>query len=249
MAALALEYSDPTLEEAPNDAVDILTAIGSVPEIRSAMYAAGMTDDDVAEGRALLLATLAEPTGADPTVDDEGARNQRAAMAALDNWDEPNFMRFKAMFARRFPSACDYVFNNLAATRGKESVKGIALFLARINHLDNGTDPVRKDSKKEDKKAVAMLAKRGLDEAERKRLDDLVQVALGPTEAAVIVTPVVDPAIRRERLLALKLWNNEWGGTARAVIHKRAYLIRMGLATRRVSKKGESEPKPNDPTE
>lgn len=63
MAALAQEYSDVTLEEVPILVVDILTAIGSVPEIRNIMYAAGMGDEDVIEGRNLLLGTLAEPTG------------------------------------------------------------------------------------------------------------------------------------------------------------------------------------------
>lgn len=245
MAMLALEYSDTTLEEAPSDALLLLTAIGAVPEIRDAMYAAGMNDEDVIEGRNLLLATVAEPLGKAPVMDDEAARNQRAAQTELDDWDEPNFMRYKAFLVRHFPSAAEYVFDNLAASRGAESVKGVATFNARVDHLENGTDPTRKDSKKEDKKAVAMLAKRGLTPEVRKHLAQLVKVALGPTGAASQPAPTVDPAQRRERLVAVKLWHNEWAATARAVIHKRAYLIRMGLASRRPSKKSE----PEKPTE
>jgi hypothetical protein len=200
-----------------------------------------MTDADVSEGSSLLLAVLAQPEGTRPVVDDEPARNQRAAVAALDSWDEPNFQRFKAALARRFPAAGEYIFRDLSASRGVESVKGVATFLARVDHLDNGTDPDRKESKKEDKKAVALLAKRGLTPDERTRLTELVKVALGPTGAAVTSRPRVDPAQRKARLLALKLWHNEWSATGRAVIHKRSYLIRMGLASRRVAKREKAE--------
>ena len=110
-----------------------------------------------------------------------------------------------------------------------------------------GTDPTRADSKKEDKKAVALLAQRTFTPAERKRLSDLVEVALGSTGPLAAPGVANDPALRRERLLALKLWYNEWATTARAVIRKRVYLIRMGLASRRRSKKAKPTPPASTP--
>ncbi len=233
MPSDSASYSDKTLQETPTDATRLLHAIGAVPEIRDIMYAAGMTDDDIIEGRELLLATLAEPSSSKPVVDDEAGKAQRAAMAELDNWDEPNFMRFKAALERRFPSAAQYIFDDLSASRGVQAVQGVATFLARVEHLDKGTDPARSNSKKQDKKAVALLASRGLTEAERKRLQELVHVALGPADAPATTPPAPVPSQRRERLVALKLWYNEWATTAHAVIRKRNHLIRMGLASRR----------------
>ena len=55
---------------------------------------------------------------------------------------------------------------------------------------------------------------------------------------------------QREALLKLKSWYGEWSEMARAVIGRRDYLIRLGLAKRKVSKKkpgrrgpGEGDPK------
>jgi hypothetical protein len=41
------------------------------------------------------------------------------------------------------------------------------------------------------------------------------------------------PADRREALAKLRAWFDEWAATARAVIKKRSYLIRLGLAARK----------------
>jgi hypothetical protein len=52
--------------------------------------------------------------------------------------------------------------------------------------------------------------------------------------------PTEDPADERlAKLAQLKGWYDEWAATARAVVKKRGYLIRLGLAQRKVGKKGE----------
>jgi hypothetical protein len=38
---------------------------------------------------------------------------------------------------------------------------------------------------------------------------------------------------RRERLVALRRWYEDWAATARAVVRKRQYLIRLGLGRRK----------------
>jgi hypothetical protein len=64
-----------------------------------------MTDKDVTEGRELLLACLAKPRDPDVETDTHEAKAQRDAVAELDEWDEPNFARYREALHRHFPSA------------------------------------------------------------------------------------------------------------------------------------------------
>jgi len=230
------EYTDETLESVPNDATTFICGMGAVPEIRTILAAGGMTEQDVEEGQRLLLAALAVPTAPAPEKDTADARAQRAAVAALDNWDEPYFRKYKASLERHHPNVAEYVFNDLAAARGSASVAGVATFLARIDALETGSDSARSDVRTSDAEAVKLLAKRGLTTQERKRLADLVKVALGPTSPLGEVPTDDFAAVRRGKLLELKRWLNEWTAVAHADIKKKAYLIRLGLATRRAPK-------------
>ena len=119
------------------------------------------------------------------------------------------------------------------------------MFLARLAALEQGSDPARADARDSDQQAIALLAKRGLDAAERKRLSGLVQVALGPTPALAAIQGTDNG--RRDALLRLKLWYNEWATVAHATIHKRSHLIRLGLATRHVNAPEAPPPAPATP--
>jgi len=162
----------------------------------------------------------------------------RAALAEVDAWDEPNFARYGAALRRRFPSAHAYVFRDLKASTGSDAVAGVATFLARVKALAEGNDPARADQGKDDTKAVALLETRGLTKAERKRLEGLVKLALGPTEALEALPADDAPDERLAKLAELKGWYDEWAATARAVVKKRVHLIRLGLAQRKSGKKG-----------
>jgi len=238
------KYSKQVLEEAVPRAAKLLNAIGAEPVIRTLMLQGGMTDEHIIEGGQLLLACLGQLPSPGAQKDTEEARQQRAATAELDQWDEPNFTRFGATLRRHFPSAGAYVFHNLVASTGAEAVVGVATFLTRVDALDKATDPARADSKKDDKKAVELLATRGLDKKERARLADLVSVALKPTTTLgpVDETQLARAAKREAVLTALKDWYEEWAATARTVVKKRVYLIRMGLASRKSKKNGPPTP-------
>jgi hypothetical protein len=233
------DYSPEVLEETPPRATKFLLGIGAIATIRTQLAQAGMTAEDLLEGRKLLLACLAQPERMAPELDSADAQGTRAAVAELDAWDEPNFARYGAALRRRFPSAHAYVFRDLKASTGSDAVAGVVTFLARIKALAEGSDPARSKSVKDDAKAVALLETRGLEAKERKRLDALVKLALGPTES-LDALPTEDPADERlAKLAELKGWYDEWAATARAVVKKRGYLIRLGLAQRKVGKKGE----------
>lgn len=233
------DYSPQVLEEAPARAAKLLLGIGAIATVRTQLAAAGMTSDDLLEGRKLLLACLAQPERMAPELDSEDAKSTRAAVAELDAWDEPSFARYGAALRRRFPSAYAYVFRELKASTGSDAVAGVATFLARIKALAEGSDPARSDSVKDDAKAVALLETRGLKASERKRLDALVKLALGPTESLGALPAEETDDERLARLAQLKAWYDEWATTARVVVKKRMHLIRLGLAQRKVGKKGE----------
>ena len=228
-----MSHSNEVLEASTERATKLLSGIGAVAVIRTLLAGAGMTDQDIIEGRDLLLACLAAPLGAVAQADTDDARAQRASVAELDQWDEPHFGRFAATLKRHAPSAGAYVFNHLSASTGVAAVHGVATFLSRIDALEGGTDPDRQGSKADDHKAVLLLAERGLDEAERTRLRKLVNVALGPTATLPEAPSPQTPEARIKALTALREWYDEWVATARAVVKKKSYRIRIGIATRK----------------
>jgi hypothetical protein len=106
----------------------------------------------------------------------------------------------------------------------------------------------RARSRKDDKKAMALLAERGLTAAERARLSDLVTAALKPN-STLGPGPESDKKQQengKRALVALKDWYEEWATTARVLVKKRAYLIRMGLASSRARHIHPSPPNPSE---
>jgi hypothetical protein len=240
------EYTDETLEAAPGAATTFLCALGAVPEIFTILCASGMTADDIEEGQKLLMDALSVPRPTNTPKDTEEAKAQRNAQAALDNWDEPHFRKIKATLVRHCPSAGLYAFDNLTASKGPASVAGVATLLARLDALETGSDPARASTKDSDKNAVALLTKRGYDAAERKRLAALVKVALSSASPLPEPPPNDAAVARRAKLLSLKLWLNEWTAVAHADVKKKAYRIRLGIATRRSPSQGNADPEPVD---
>ncbi len=247
MAGIDVSYTDETLNEAPADATRLLGAIGAEPSIRTSLHLAGMQDEDIIEGRNLLLACLAAPSASPIVTETEASRSQREAVVELDEWDEPNFARYQAALVRRFPAQARFVFDKLSAARGIDAVRGVATFKARVEALRDGSDPNRTATRKEDRKAFELLEQRGLTAKHLKHLSALVETALGPTTPLEQTRAAHDEA-RRKALLELKLWVNEWSAVARASIKKRSYLIRLGLANRRHAvKETDAPPTPGTP--
>jgi hypothetical protein len=96
-----------------------------------------------------------------------------------------------------------------------------------------------------------MLESRGLTTEERGRLKALVDVALGPSAKpdAAAPRPPDAPATSASltrNLAELRAWYDEWATTARAVIKKRDYLARLGLASSRRAPKRGGEPPSTD---
>ncbi len=240
------DVSRETLETVPTRSLAFLRAVGTTRPIRAALLGRGYSAEDHQEGWRYLhaCAGFSEDSGEmdaeEPTV--------RDAIAELDGWDESGFRIVRATLERRFPDQAEFVLKGLKPATGAAAVLSVERLLERLDALESA--PERKDSRKEDLAALEVLAKRGIDEAKRKRLRELVTTAKS-VAPIVQVDPKIaeqEEAARLEALSNLYAWYREWTEVARATIKRRDHLIRLGLASRRTGGEGkepEDEVEPN----
>src|SRR5690606_37838427 len=105
---------------------------------------------------------------------------QEGAIAELDLWDGPNFVRARAALERLYPDQARYLFNHLNAQTGAASVASVNTFLDRVDALRDGTDADRASRRDDDKAAVKVLVERRILSPEiEQHLRDLIQSARG----------------------------------------------------------------------
>ena len=213
--------SDTILEESPTRALAFLRGIAKYPQIQALLAPNGYTPEQHSEGWTLTLAAIGAPSTTATSAPLTTPAHQ--AMVTLDAWDESGFARIDAALETSFPDQHGFVFaGGLGASVGPAAVVGVQTLLTRLEALASGSDRPAASHKK-DKAAIARLAERGIDKAERERLSALVKEAmsLAPTAAPV------DDSKHQAALLAVYLWHREWAKTAHAVITKRPYLISL----------------------
>lgn len=233
------------LEETPERALALLRGVGTNEAIREILQQNGYSSAEHVLGWTLLHGVSGFVETDDGTAAVSGGDKEvRAAIVELDEWDEPGFARIGAALRRLHPEQMAFVFANLEPATGAGAVLSVGTMLDRLDALEEGAE--RKASRKADHAALATLDKRGITKAERKRLRQLVEKAQG---APLVTAPKQDPKTEKDRekyqedLRALRAWYVDWSETARAVIHRRDYLIRLGLAKPRRAKKDDGEPK------
>ena len=231
-----------TLDGTPVRALTFLKAIGTSTAIHASMAARGYKSDDHMQGWQLLHAASGyhevAPLPEDTTV--------RDAIKQVDDWDEGGFQIISASLRYRFPDQAAFLLDGLQASTGAAAVLGVKQLLDRLDALETATDRV--STKQKDLAAIALLAQRGIDASERQRLRNLIAVA---ESAPALSLPDAETIAQSEaanlrNLMALRAWFEEWSGIARVVIKRRDYLIRMGLAKRRVT--AVEPPAPPSPT-
>jgi len=159
-----------------------------------------------------------------------------AAQMELDQWDEGGFRILKASLSRHYPTQAAFLLDGLGPSQGFAAVAGVSTLLDRLDALESS--PEREATRAEDHGALELLAKRGIDKAERLRLRGLVQKV---TQASAVVPSPTGSAEEKERdyiasLIALRSWFEEWSEVARVVIRRRDWLILLGLARRKRAK-------------
>lgn len=230
------------LDDTPRRVLKFLSGLSTNDTIRALLEARGYSNDDHQEGWRLLLAVTGykRNDAADafvPTIN----KVVRDAITELDAWDEPNFRVIRAALERRHPDQATFVFaNDLSAAQGAAAVLSVATLLDRLDALDQSDE--RKKTRKADHAALETLSKRGITAAERKRLRALVDVVRNAERSsapAAVVSPRSEAAAppTDDQRLALYEWFREWAEIARATVRRKDYLILLGLAKRKITKK------------
>ena len=214
-----------------NRAVKFMSTLSLSRDIRRILDGRGYTAKEHKLGWRYLLAVMGwEPEPAECG----GGGDQDKAIAELDQWDGPNFAVACVALRRRYPDQEAYVFQDLTARTGAAAVGSVKTYIDRVAALRDGTDPSRAAMRSKDKSAVATLETRKVAGA------DLEAHLAGLIKQATTVAPmppsdsvVEDPESYQRVARDLHDWLSEWRETARAVITRRDYQIRLGLIARR----------------
>jgi len=175
------------------------------------------------------------------------------AMADIDAWDEPNFGLIDTALRRRFPGQHEFVFaGNLKARVGALSVASTRTMLQRLDRLEDGAE--RKSTRKDDHAALELLAERGVDKAERKKVAGWLSIVGTQNDAVIEGADAADAATasaelqRRNILIKLRDWLEEWTGVARVAVKRKRDRMHLGMARqKRATKAGTpEEPEPNE---
>jgi hypothetical protein len=213
-----------SLEATPQKAAQLLHAITMSLTLRTLLGRHGYGSEDHREG----LELLRECVGPDDVVwPEQFAPSVQDAVIEIDAWDEKGFRVVEATLWHRFPEQARFVLSGLAPSEGPTAVIGVRHLLDRLDALDSG--PARERTRKEDRAALAALAKRGITADERRRLRVLVDAA-GPANEKAAPQRSPDPTDHETRLMALRAWYDEWATIAKAAVSRGDHLTRMGLA-------------------
>jgi hypothetical protein len=218
-AALAQPPSEWALRELPARVAVFLRAVGTHPPLRVALKAGGYGVADHAEGLRLLTAACPYlEDGFDPSAD----QIARSAAAELEAWARKNLMRLRTAMERLHPDVVVLFPDRLPG--GAEVILVVDTLLERLAKLE--TEP-------EGARVLETLARRGLDKGRREQLAMLVCDAKRAEPPLMPSRGEIERVREPDSLVALHRWYDDWAGTARAMIGRRDWLIRMGLLDRR----------------
>ena len=230
------EVSLAVLEGTVPRALQFLRAAATHEGIHGALRAAGYSkaEHDAAWEMLHRVSGYKKPLPGAPSADKEQVRQ---AILRLDSLNEVTLERIDAPLKRLHPEQHAFVFDGLAAAQGAGSVLTVGRLCDRLDALEGA--PEREATRAADQAALATLAGRGITSAFRAELRGLVQVASSFSENAP-PPPVAFPDEQQlGDLKALRQWYVDWSQTAKAVVVRRDWLIRLGLAKRKKSARGE----------
>lgn len=235
--------SKSTLDRGPERVTKLLVGLAGSHAARALLAKRGWSEAAATEGRNLLTAVLSPaPTAAEMKLQRASDTDDQAvaeAVKTLDSLDEGHFGIAKTALLFNHVPQHDFVFHNLSASTGTASVAGWRTFLTRVRALRTG-EGRDAESRKGDLAALALLAERGLSEAELARIERLVEIAEG-VGATIQASDAEAEKVARVRLERLWAWYAQWVSVARVEIKSRALRIRLGLAKRRVRARDEDE--------
>ena len=171
------------------------------------------------------------------------------AMADIDSWDEPNFRLMHGALRKAFPEQDAFLFaGDIQAAKGPMAIYGVRTVIGRLKELEDS--PARKATREKDHAALARLAERGIDKAERKKVEGWLAIVgthddtlLGEEASGMTETQ------RKNTLIKLRDWFEEWSEVARVVVKKKRDLMHLGLAQQRKRKDDEDDDGDGEPVD
>lgn len=236
--------SEWALRDLPARVATFLYVLGNAPEICARMRGGGYSQRDHAEGTALLAAACAYRAGNFDASADDAAR---ASAAELTAWARAHLARLRAALLRLHPEHAA-LFAGLDTSDEAHAVLSVATCLERVGALERalgsegtaGVDDTasagrtvsagRKPGNAERESGAVVLVtleQRKFGAAERARLRALVERAQRAELALDEHAPSSDGA--QDELRRLLRWYEDWALTARAVMGRRDWLVRLGL--------------------
>lgn len=128
-----------------------------------------------------------------------------------------------------------FLFHDYAPAKGMGAVLNAATFLQRRHALDKAED--RKESRRSDQEALAVLEQIGTTKESLKRLQVMVDTAQTVAEPSVVLLETEErQSARLQVLRQIHAWVTAWSEVARTVVTRRDQMIRLGIAKRRAPK-------------
>jgi hypothetical protein len=188
-------------------------------KIAGALVAHGFTDEDLAEGWALLQKITR--TKLDSVL--EGPTSDPSARVLLDRWENKWFPIAQATLQRRAPEVKEWMFQNIAQSEGAAMVLSVSVFLKRWEDLAKskeagGYGPGGKEARE-------MLEQRGFKQAvidEARALLERLRV-IGPLKIEE-QSPSFEEAEKE-----LWGWYLEWSKILRIALQDRKLLRQLGF--------------------
>lgn len=233
-------YTVATLEDTPRRALELVRGIGGSPAIMRLMSGAGYTLAAHEEGQRLLanvVGFIQEPRAFQTVT----SSMHMEATRELVTWNRTVFRRLRAALLRFFPERANALFANLELSSDVDAPLAAKIFLDRVAAIEKQSQSARGDGRA----LLEMLGERGFGSKEKSRLRKLIDTAQAPAPEVVDVAEEDTTAKREERvglLRELRAWYDDWAETARTVLVRRDYAIRVGLAHRKPPRRAAVQP-------
>lgn len=209
------------------------------PPIAQLLVQRGFSEEDRKEGWALLDAATGRHLAV-PEASGTFQTQYNTVLDQLDDWENIWFDVADAALTRKAKEVHSRLFQNLSKVSGSEVLLTVKSFIGRIREMQATTDD-------ETQAAVALLAKRGLDDACLAEAESLIarieteQPPTAPTEDTEALK-----AAREQAGKEMWAWFLDWSKTARTVVKNRNYHVMLGLISHHGASKSDGASAPED---
>jgi hypothetical protein len=227
-----IQVSETVLARMVTRSFRFLVGLARSPRLLAVMRSRGFTPAAQAQGWA-LIDTIAGRGAAPAPVKGDSDESIERAIEGIDVWVTTNVPILKATLRHRYPEQYAFLFTDgVTVGHGNDAVRTAATLVARFDAMTSS--PEREATRVDDAAALALVADRGITAADRARLATRVRLVqhVGAAAKADAVPSVAPPAADDPRV-DLYVWFTEWSEIGRAVISRRADLIKLGLASPR----------------